>query len=346
MSHDPAVPGFTLAHDARIPNTFRVPVRSRILARLHEAQALPDLLKRIDGASGGRLFVLGAGSNVLFTRDFDGTVLQLATRGIRIVSNGGAGARVRVAAGENWDAFVRWSLAAGFAGLENLILIPGTAGAAPIQNIGAYGVELSEFTAAVEVWDRHASRFTELAAAECAFGYRDSLFKHVPDRYLVIALVLDLPRERALHLDYRGVRQELEAMGIDTPDHADVGRAVERLRLRRLPDPRRIGNAGSFFKNPLVPAAVAEDLRAHHAALPVYPGENEAQVKLSAAWLIEACGFKGMRDGDVGVSEQHALVLVNFGAAGGGQIWALAERIRHAVAERFGILLQPEPIIL
>lgn len=340
-----AASAFTLEHGARIPNSFRVPARARVLAHLHEARALPELLRRLEPEGGAPMFVLGAGSNVLFTRDFDGTVLQVATRGIH-VADAGERARVRVAAGENWDAFVRWSLAEGFAGLENLVLIPGTAGAAPIQNIGAYGVELSEFAVGVEVWDRRRACFAELAASECAFGYRDSLFKHAPARYLVTALTLELPRRRALRLDYRGVRAELQAMGVAEPGHADVARAVERLRLRRLPDPRRIGNAGSFFKNPLVATGDAEALRARHPALPVYPGGVPAHAKLSAAWLIEACGFKGLREGAVGVSERHALVLVNYGDATGERIWALAERIRAAVAERFGVVLEPEPVIL
>jgi len=342
---DPDAPaaGYGLDRDALIPTTFAVPARARRLVTVRDAAALPALLEE---ARGGPLFVLGGGSNVLFTRDYPGTVLRLATRGIELVGEHAGRGRVRVAAGENWDAFVRWSLAQGFAGLENLVLIPGTVGAAPIQNIGAYGVEFSDFAAAVEVLDRASGRFVELPASDCGFAYRNSLFKREPERYVVTAVVLELPRERALRLDYRGVREELAAMGVGTPAHTDVARAVERLRLRKLPDPARLGNAGSFFKNPVVTEARARMLRGRYPDLPVHPAGDAAHAKLSAAWLIEACGFKAHRDGDTGVSEKHALVLVNYGSASGADVWRLAGRIRAAVRERFDLDLEPEPVIV
>jgi UDP-N-acetylmuramate dehydrogenase len=254
-------------------------------------------------------------------------------------------ARVRVAGGENWDSFVRWSLAAGFCGLENLILIPGTVGAAPIQNIGAYGAELSEFVDAVEAWDRNAESFVRLDHAACAFTYRDSVFKRNPHRYLVTAVEFLLPRKRPLRLDYAGIREELRALGVAAPTPATVGQAVERLRRRKLPDPAKIGNAGSFFKNPIIARDRLDALRDAYPNLPAYP-HGESQRKLSAAWLIEACGLKGAREGAAGVSEQHALVLVNHGGATGAEIWALATRIRETVAARFGVNLEPEPVIL
>ncbi|MGH8129200.1 MAG: UDP-N-acetylmuramate dehydrogenase, partial [Gammaproteobacteria bacterium] len=287
--------GYALAHDALIPNTLRVSARARLLARIKDAGAVPRLLAE---TAGERLFVLGGGSNVLFTQDFEGAVLQLVNRGIEDRGDG----RVRVAAGERWDGFVRWSLAAGYAGLENLILIPGTVGAAPIQNIGAYGVELAEFVGSVTAWDRTRDRFVELSAADCVFGYRDSVFKHEPERYIVTAVDFVLPRTHSLVLDYRGVHEELAAMGVASPTPADVSRAVERLRLRKLPNPAEIGNAGSFFKNPLVSAATAEVLHRRYPELPVYPAEP-ARAKLSAAWLIERCGLKGYREGDAGMSD-------------------------------------------
>lgn len=339
--------GYSLERDVDIAGltTFRVASRVRLLASLHDTQALPELLERPQIAGLPRRFVLGGGSNVLFRGDFDGLVLRIATRGIEVVDESPRGARLRVAAGENWDAFVRWTLEQGYAGLENLILIPGTAGAAPIQNIGAYGVELSEFVAAVEARDIERGKFVSIAAEDCRFAYRDSRFKRESGRFVVTALELELPRERELRLAYAGVREELESMDVDAPDHGDVARAVERLRLRKLPDPARIGNAGSFFKNPLVTEAKARAVQATHPELTGH-WAGDGLVKLSAAQLVDACGFKGRRAGNAGVSDKHALVLVNRCHATGGEIWALAERIRVAVAERFDIELEPEPRLL
>jgi UDP-N-acetylmuramate dehydrogenase len=291
------------------------------------------------------MLVLGEGSNILFTRNWPGVVLSIATRGIGIVQSDTDRARVRVEAGESWNDFVHWSLAQGFAGLENLVAIPGTAGAAPMQNIGAYGVEISEFIERVEVFDRANARAGYVSNAECAFAYRDSVFKRNPDRYVITAVELTLPRTRALRTDYAGVREELAALRADMPTPVMVAEAITRIRMRKLPNPRVIGNAGSFFKNPVVPEAHVESLRRQHADLPAWP-VGEGFAKVSAAWLVEACGFKGLRDGDAGVSSAHALVLVNHGHATGAAILALAERIRAGVGERFGVELQPEPLIV
>lgn len=332
---------YTLTRDAPLArrNTFRVPARAAWFAELGDAAAIPELLARAE-LKDLPLLVLGEGSNLLLTRDFEGLVLHMAIGGIAR-----DGSRVRVGAGERWDSFVRWSLEQGLAGLENLILIPGTVGAAPIQNVGAYGAEVREFVHMVEAWDRGQSRIVHLDNAACAFGYRDSLFKREPGRYIVTAVEFELPREHALKLDYAGLDKELAARGVQYPTPTDVAHAVETLRLRKLPDPARIGNAGSFFKNPVLPAREAEALVRSHPGLPAYPG-GDGKTKLSAAWLIEACGLKGAREGDAGVSEQHALVLVNHGKASGAQIWALAQRVRGAVTSRFGVTLEPEPIVL
>ena len=337
-THSAAARGYAIGRGVPIPNTLRVRATARTLVRVEEAGALPAVF---DAIGRDRLFVLGGGSNVLFTRDFEGTVLQMIGRGIEETGNG----RVRVAAGEPWDGFVRWSLEAGYAGLENLILIPGTVGAAPIQNIGAYGVELAGFVAAVAAWDRTCREFVELSPADCAFGYRDSVFKHEPDRYLVTAVEFALPRTRPLALDYSGVREELAAMGVESPTHGDVGRAVERLRRRKLPDPAEIGNAGSFFKNPVVDRAAADALRAREPGLPVHV-LADGRAKLSAAWLIERCGLKGYRDGNAGISDRHALVLVNHGRAGGAELLAVVRHVQAVVEARFGLVLQPEPKVL
>lgn len=335
---------FTFQENAPLAalNTLRVPARAAWLAEIRDPAVLPELFEQ--PAARNRVLVLGGGSNILFTGDYDGLVLHLANQGVDILEESNGVARVLVAAGENWDGFVRWSLAQGFAGLENLILIPGCVGAAPIQNIGAYGVEVREFVHAVEAWDREQKQFVRLNNADCQFAYRDSLFKRQPNRYAVTAVELHLPRQRDVCLEYAGVRQELEAMEIADPTPTQVGEAVERLRRRKLPDPAQIGNAGSFFKNPIVSPAYAARLRYDHPTLPVYPAG--AGVKLSAAWLIEQCGFKGRREGDAGISDKHALVLVNHGAATGAELWALAARIRAKVEQHFGVILEPEPVVV
>ncbi len=326
--------------NAPIPNTLRVLARARKLIRLRHAGDLPRVLQAAR-AEGSSVFVLGAGSNLLFAGDFGGVVLQMATRGIEDLGGG----RIRVAAGEPWDALVRWSLEAGYVGLENLVLIPGTAGAAPVQNIGAYGVELSEFVAAIEAWDRQESRLVMLEPQDCGFAYRDSVFKRDPERYIITHVELALSRRRPLRLEYQGVREELESLGVRAPAAPDVARAVERLRRRKLPDPETLANAGSFFKNPVVGAREAEALRSRYPGLPAFP-QPGGGVKLSAAWMIEQCGLKGVRRGDAGLYENHALVLVNLGRATGAELLSLAREVQRTVAGRFGVNLQPEPRIV
>ncbi|HET6633118.1 MAG TPA: UDP-N-acetylmuramate dehydrogenase [Rhodanobacteraceae bacterium] len=326
-------------------NTLRVAARARHLVELREPGSLPELLARAE-LRDHPLLVLGSGSNILFTGDYPGTVLVMAALGVELTVTDAGGVGLRVAAGERWDDFVRWSLAEGHAGLENLIMIPGTVGAAPIQNIGAYGVEVAEFIEAVEAWDREAGRFVSLARDDCAFGYRDSRFKREPGRHIVTAVRFRLPRAPAPRTDYAGLREELARMGVERPAPFHVAEAVVHLRTRKLPDPAVIGNAGSFFKNPIVPLAEAQALKAAHPALALWPLADGAQAKLSAAWLIEACGFKGVREGDAGISNRHALVLVNHGGASGAELWALAGRVRDGVAARFGVTLQPEPVVV
>ncbi|HET7570894.1 MAG TPA: UDP-N-acetylmuramate dehydrogenase [Gammaproteobacteria bacterium] len=325
-------------------NTLRVAARAEWLAEARDAADVPRVLARPELRDLPCL-ALGGGSNVLFVHDVTGLVLRLANRGITILEDSPEAALVRVAAGENWDQFVRWSLEAGFQGLENLILIPGSVGAAPIQNIGAYGVEARDFIAGVEAWDREAETCVRFDNAACEFGYRDSIFKHRPNRYIVTDVDFLLPRRRALRLDYVGVRQELEAMGVRQPSAADVARAVETLRRRKLPNPAQIGNAGSFFKNPVVSQTELAALRDRCPEMPAH-AYGDDQFKLSAAWLIDACGLKGVREGAAGISERHALVLVNHGGATGEELWALATRVRETVAERFGVMLEPEPVVI
>ena len=337
--------GYTLTENAPLAtrNTLRVNARARLLAELRDAAKLPELLD-FPAVRRAPLLVLGEGSNLLLAGDVDGTVLAMETRGVQVEQDGEV-ARIAVAAGERWDDFVRWSLGQGYAGLENLILIPGTVGAAPIQNIGAYGTEVAEFIESVEAWDTREHRVAQLDRATCVFGYRDSLFKHESGRYIVTAVRFALPRSRELRLDYAGIREELARMGVDKPAPFHVAEAVVRLRTRKLPDPAVIGNAGSFFKNPVVDAAQAAALRQAHPALPAWP-QADGRSKLSAAWLIEAAGLKGHREGDAGISNRHALVLVNHGHASGAELWAFAQGVIATVQARFGVRLEPEPVVV
>ncbi|MDE2196737.1 MAG: UDP-N-acetylmuramate dehydrogenase [Gammaproteobacteria bacterium] len=336
---------YTFTPDAPLTrrNTFRVPARAAWLAEIHDAAVIPEVLT-LPQVKNLPLLVLGEGSNVLFTRDFDGLVLVMANRGIETLADDGETMLVRAAAGEDWHGLVRWSLAQGLCGLENLSLIPGTAGAAPIQNIGAYGVELSTTLESVAAFDRQAGAQVQLTRTQCDFSYRQSIFKQQPDRWIITGVDLHLHRNARLKLDYAGVREELAVMHVANPTALDVSEAVCRLRRRKLPDPAVIGNAGSFFKNPVVSTDQAARLQSAHAGLPIFNAPDGK--KLSAAWLIESCGWKGFREGDAGVSDKHALVLVNHGHATGAQIWALAQRIRDSVQERFDIRLEPEPRIL
>lgn len=354
--------GCRLSEDAdlRARNTFGVAARARLLVEVDDAAALPALFG--DGIVRGTPLVLGGGSNLLFAGDADGAVLALGARRIAIAEDDGARVVVRADAGLGWHDCVQWTLAQGLAGLENLALIPGTVGAAPIQNIGAYGVELDERIHAVEAFEPARRATVRLERADCAFAYRDSRFKHEPARFVVTAVEFALSRTPALRLDYAGIGGELAAMGVESPTPALVAEAVCRLRRRKLPDPAVVGNAGSFFKNPIVAQAQADALRAAHPGMPAYPlapfpadaaahgiapiDGNGARWKLSAAWLIEQCGWKGHRDGDACVSAQHALVLVNHGAATGAQLLDLAKRIAHSVQARFGVALEPEPRIV
>jgi UDP-N-acetylmuramate dehydrogenase len=327
-------------------NSFGVAARAAGLARVRDLESLPALLD--DPAWRERpVLVLGGGSNVLFTRDVDGLVLKLEASRIATSHWVGDDAVLRVEAGRDWHEFVRWTLDAGFTGLENLSLIPGTVGAAPIQNIGAYGVELAEHVDAVEVYDRSERRFDALDREQCRFGYRDSVFKSESgrERWIVTAVRFRLRADRPLATHYAGVAEELVAMGIERPTARDVSDAICAIRRRKLPDPARVGNAGSFFKNPVVELAQAQALAARFPGLPVHAA-GAGRAKLSAAWLIEHAGLKGHRDGDAGVSAQHALVLVNHGNATGGAILALAHHVQDTVRGRFGVDLVPEPLIL
>lgn len=354
-NHPGRIPGepVRILRDAPLQsrNTFGVAARARVLAEVDDATQLPDVLDREEFAGEAPL-VLGGGSNLLFVDDPQRPMLALTGSRVRVLA-GDDRAIVRADAGVQWHGFVLDTLARGFAGLENLALIPGTVGAAPIQNIGAYGVEVREFVHAVEAFEPATGEWHRLDRDACRFAYRDSLFKQQPDRFIVTAVEFALPREHAPVLDYAGVGDELAAAGIDHPTPRQVADAVIAIRRRKLPDPAVLGNAGSFFKNPIVPAAEADALLAEHPTLPVFHNRdaNGNQLdgrKLSAAWLIDACGWKGHREPhcDAGVAASHALVLVNHGHASGRQLFELARRIADSTRLRFGVALEPEPRVI
>ena len=341
------MPAWTLTENASLKalNTFHVEASAAQLLELHDPSLLPDVLA-LPQVADAPLLVLGSGSNVLLADNVDGTVLVFANRNIEILEHRADHTVVRAGAGVNWHGLVMWSLQNGLSGLENLALIPGTAGAAPIQNIGAYGVQVDEFIQAVEAWDREAAAWVRLDPEACQFGYRDSVFKQAPERYLITAIELRLPLLHALRLGYAGINEEMQAMGVELPVAADVANAVINIRRRKLPDPDVLGNAGSFFKNPVLPLEQVDVLLQHFPDLPVYPADQDTRRKLSAAWMIEACGWKGYRDGDAGVSPHHALVLVNHGTATGEQLLALARQISASVLEKFGVPIEPEPRLI
>ncbi|MGE0803258.1 MAG: UDP-N-acetylmuramate dehydrogenase [Lautropia sp.] len=332
-------------------STFRVPATARQVYDLADAAALDAALAALAAApraTAMRPFVLGGGSNVLFARDLDEPVLRMRLRGRRLIEDDGRDLIVEFGAGEVWNDVVDWTLAQGWFGLEYLTLIPGLVGAAPWQYIGAYGVEVGERIVAVDAVHLADGRRRRFVAADCAFGYRSSAFKTAAGRdWLIVAVQLRLSRTPALRTGYGEIGDELRGSGDAAVTPRAVADAIAAIRRRKLPDPALVGNAGSFFHNPIVGRATVDALRDAHPAMPVYPVAGDAgQAKLSAGWLIEAAGWKGHRDGDAGVSAQHALVLVNHGTATGREILALARRIQASVQARFGIALVPEPIII
>ena len=304
------------------------------------------------GLAGQPIAVLGGGSNVLCATSNMSHVLQIAIQGIDLVRQTDEAHYVKVGAGESWHGVVLHTLAQGWAGLENLALIPGWAGAAPVQNIGAYGVELADRLHSVAAWDMQTASHVEIECADCQFGYRDSVFKRQAGRYWITALTLRLPRPWRAVLDYA----DLAALKTENPSPQNICDAVVAIRSRKLPDPATIPNAGSFFKNPVVSAALVAELKAAHPTLPAYP-QPDGTVKLAAGWLIEQCGWKGHRaaHAPVGVHAAQALVLVHdiYSAQGvqasasqtaakGADLLALAEAIQSSVRERFRVELQHE----
>ncbi|MBI1192266.1 MAG: UDP-N-acetylmuramate dehydrogenase [Bacteroidetes bacterium] len=286
--------------------------------------------------------LLGGGSNVLFVRDFDGLVLLNRLGGLAEVDSDGSHVLLRAGAGVLWHHMVHYAVERGWGGLENLSLIPGLCGAAPMQNIGAYGAELKDVFHELEALDLQSGEVLRFDRQACQFGYRESVFKRqAAGHYAILSLTVRLALRPTLNVTYGAIQDTLKQMGIVEPSVSDVSKAVINIRQSKLPDPAVLGNAGSFFKNPEVGAAQAAELADRFPGMPQYPG-GEGMIKLAAGWLIEQCGWKGKRLGNTGAHAQQALVLVNYGGATGAEIWQLACDIREAVLQQFGVTLVPE----
>lgn len=326
-------------------NTFGFEVRASVFYDLQQADQLKSLWKTNLLALNSPL-VLGGGSNILFTKDYAGLILKNSLKGRTVTAETKSGVTVEIAAGENWHQTVLWSLKQGWGGMENLSLIPGSVGAAPIQNIGAYGVELKNIFHSLTAFNMQTGKTEIFSKADCRFGYRDSIFKNeARGKYVICGVKLNLSKNPVLNLDYGDIQSVLERRGTTKPGISDVSSAVIEIRRSKLPDPAVLGNCGSFFKNPVITQGQFEELKMHFPDIKSFrAGEN--QVKVPAAWLIETAGFKGLRRGDAGVHEKQALVLINYGNAKGAEIKDLALDIKSTVFEKFGIALELEVNIL
>lgn len=325
-------------------NTLGLPGRAARFVRITATEQLHDP----DIAETPR-FILGGGSNLVLTGDFDGLVLHMGIPGRNLLKEDAHAWYVEAGAGENWHEFVQWTLTQGWPGLENLALIPGTVGAAPIQNIGAYGLEMAECFHGLTAYDFSTGCLVAFGPDDCRFGYRDSVFKqegwHLSGRFAITSVTFRLAKAWTANCRYAEVAAELQANGIASPGAQAVADAIIAIRRRKLPDPAEVPNAGSFFQNPVVDAASAQRLAAAHPGLPCYP-QPGGWVKLAAGWLIEQAGWKGRDLGPVGMYEKQALILVNRGGARGRDVQATMVSVQTAVRERFGVVLTPEPVFL
>lgn len=322
-------------------NTFGLEASARYFTEISETGQLVSLLKDPAWASVKKLF-LGGGSNILLLNNFDGLVIKIAIRGIRITEDSADHAIVQAGAGEIWHEFVLYCIEHGLSGIENMSLIPGTVGAAPMQNIGAYGAEVKDTFHSLEALNLETLQTEVFDWERCAFGYRESFFKHEGrNKYVILNVCFKLSKKPEINVAYGAIRQTLSEMGVEAPTIRDVSNAVIHIRRSKLPDPAEIGNSGSFFKNPEIPREEYLKVREKYPDIPGYE-VSEDIIKVPAGWLIEQAGWKGKRFGQVGVHDKQALVLVNFGGGKGQEIADLAARIQASVAEKFGIAITPE----
>ncbi|MCO6460132.1 MAG: UDP-N-acetylmuramate dehydrogenase [Saprospiraceae bacterium] len=327
-------------------HTFGCEVQAEGLIEINTPEDLFTLYQK-GFFSENKWLLLGGGSNVLFKNDFNGSILLNCIKGKEIRESGQDSVVVRFGSGEVWHEVVRWSLNNGFNGIENLSLIPGTIGAAPIQNIGAYGVELKDVFRSLQAFDTITGEVVSMQKEECRFGYRDSVFKHeLKGRMIIISVSLELRKDGLTSVGYGDILKTMERYGLRPPyKPADVSKAVIEIRQSKLPDPAILGNAGSFFKNPVISSAHFEKLKVDFPDLPGYP-DNRGEVKVPAGWLIERCGFKGKRYGSVGCHEKQALVLVNYGNGTGEEIIQLSREIQEAVRLKYKVDIYPEVNII
>lgn len=321
-------------------NTFGIDVKAKTFISV---ETLEDLKAVLQKNYSGDLFILGGGSNMLLTRDIESTVLHIGLKGKRILKESEDEVLIKVNAGENWHEIVLWTLENNWGGFENLSLIPGNIGTAPIQNIGAYGTEIKDQLVSVKAIDIQTLEIKEFSNEECSFGYRDSIFKNkVKGKYIITSVTFKLnKKEHRVRTTYGTIAQALEEMGITSASIKDVSNAVIKIRKEKLPDPDELGNSGSFFKNPVVGKDQIANLINRFPGMPYYEvGPDE--YKIPAGWLIEQAGLKGYREGDAGVHKKQALVLVNYGAATGTEILNLAKKVQMEVFDKFGVELQPE----
>ncbi|MCA0133005.1 UDP-N-acetylmuramate dehydrogenase [Winogradskyella alexanderae] len=325
-------------------NTFGIDVTAKSYIDITDVKQLSVYLKE---NSSKELFILGGGSNMLLTKDIEDPVLHINIKGIDIVEENKNSVKVKAMAGENWHDFVLWSLNKNFGGIENLSLIPGNIGTAPIQNIGAYGVELKDVFVSCEAIEIKTQRIKTFTKKDCQFGYRESIFKQdLRGKYIITSVTLTLTRiNHRLNLDYGAIKNQLEFIGIVQPTIQDVSKAVIKIRQSKLPDPSKIGNSGSFFKNPVISKEAFNELKNNFKDVPFYQ-ISESKVKVPAGWLIEKAGFKGKRFGNYGVHKKQALVLVNYGEAKGSDIYNLATLIKTTIQRLFNIKIETEVNIL
>lgn len=334
-------------------NSFGIVARAQTLVRVGDEADVRQVLADPQLGSAPK-FVLGGGSNIVITGDVKPVVLKVEVMGKRLVEETGKAWIIEAGAGENWHALVAWTLDNGFPGLENLAMIPGTVGGSPVQNIGAYGIELQDRFESLDAIDFNTGQAFTLDAAQCGFGYRDSVFKHPPaapggmglkDKALITRVRFRLPKPWKPVLGYADLDRKVAETGIHAPTARQVFDWICAIRTAKLPDPRLLGNAGSFFKNPTVSPEQCSDIIAREPNI-VHYRMADGSVKLAAGWLIDACGWKGKSVGNAGVYERQALVLVNRGGATGGEVVTLAKAIQTSVYERFGIRLEPEPVVV
>ncbi|MEC7654592.1 MAG: UDP-N-acetylmuramate dehydrogenase [Bacteroidota bacterium] len=331
----------TQQYDLTSKLTFNVPAKC---SNYIEVTSDEQLLKALVWARqhSQTILLLGGGSNMLFHKDFDGLVIQISHKGIDVINDDGRFVEVEVGAGENWHKFVLHTIDNGWGGVENLSLIPGCVGASPMQNIGAYGVEIVDVLLYVEAINLNSRELKRFTVEECELGYRDSIFKgREKGNWAIVRVAYRLDRESDLKMSYGAIEDELSGIPKSSRTYRDVSNAVIRIRQSKLPDPKEIGNAGSFFKNPIISKEKFEDLAIHYPKIPSYP-QNDGRVKLAAGWLIEQAGWKGHDRETHGVHHKQALVLINKGGATGAEIWALAQDIIDSIEAKFAIRLEPE----